>query len=495
MKKKFIKLNDSFSHLSLGNVINIIKNESKNKDTSIQSEVFCVLFNISYINESTVNNYCIGARSIGNDYKQIYINYKKKFSHNKNVMLPIIQNVLSLVEGTIYDIDDPETINNNIYFLNIVKKLYNIAKNDFSVSLEFTSKIKTYLNSNDYILAFTELIFYAILEKKQPLYEEDKVKNMVETLLENTDISAKELQDFLLLELNEGINFSYEIYNLATTNNNSFANFQLGIEYYRGEITGNPDYITSFNYFKKAAYNNHPSAYWMMAKIILDNKITNANEEELKEAINYLNKSMELGNIAAINTLGYCYLNGLGVRKDISIAKKYFEKAASLNYAYAYNNLGKMIEKTNYEEAIIYYKKSADLNESYACNKMGLYYLEKKDYQKSFNYFNKGLNTTMRAKCLWNYFNLAKYFYITGNKEINLEKNLNQAINYYQISQSLIESLIELLFIFVKQNNKDKALEIINKIENHPNYNLKYKELIEDQLQILNKEKINQNLI
>ena len=101
----------------------------------------------------------------------------------------------------------------------------------------------------------------------------------------------------------------------------------------------------------------------------------------------------------------------------------------------------------------------------------------------------------MRAKCLWNYFNLAKYFYITGNKEINLEKNLNQAINYYQISQSLIESLIELLFIFVKQNNKDKALEIINKIENHPNYNLKYKELIEDQLQILNKEKINQNLI
>ena len=120
MKKKFIKLNDSFSHLSLGNVINIIKNESKNKDSSIQSEVFCALFNISYINDSTVNNYCIGARSIGNDYRQIYINFKKKFSNNKNVLLPIIQNVLSLVEGTIYDIDDPETINNNIYFFSAV---------------------------------------------------------------------------------------------------------------------------------------------------------------------------------------------------------------------------------------------------------------------------------------------------------------------------------------------------------------------------------------
>ena len=80
------------------------------------------------------------------------------------------------------------------------------------------------------------------------------------------------------------------------------------------------------------------------------------------------------------------------------------------------------------------------------------------------------------------------------NYKVNIEVPFRDLF-YYQISQSLIESLIELLFIFVKQNNKDKALEIINEIENHPNYNLKYKELIEDQLQILNKEKINQNLI
>lgn len=494
MKKKFIKLNDSYSHLSLGNIINVIKAESKNKDSSIQSEVFCALFDVQYINDSTVNNYCIGARSIGNDYKQIYINLKKKYSQDKNIFKPIIKNILTLIEGTIYDLDNIKEINSNIHLINVTKKLYNIAKNDFSVPLTFTTKIKSYFNNYDYIAAFSELALYAILEKKQPLFEDDKVKNIVEAILDNTDISAKELQDFLLLELNEGINFSYAINNLADTNN-SFANFQLGLQHYRGEITGEPDYITSFNYFKKAALNNHPSAYWMMANIILEKKLGNNSNKDLEKAVSYLEKSMELGNIAAINSLGYCYLNGLGIEKNINKAKDYFEKASSYNYAYAFNNLAKMVENTNKDEAFNYYKKSADLNESYACNKVGLYYLEHDDYLNSFNYFNKGLNTTMRAKCLWNYHNLAKYFYSNGNKEINVEKDIDKAIKYYKISNSLIESLIELLIIYVKQRKKVEALEVINQIEKHPKYDKNYKELIDNNLKIINVTKIDRNLI
>ena len=98
---------------------------------------------------------------------------------------------------------------------------------------------------------------------------------------------------------------------------------------------------------------------------------------------------------------------------------------------------------------------------------MGLYYLNNEDYEKAFNYFKKGINTTLRATCLWNYHNLAKYFYLNGNININISKDINISIEYFKLSAQLIESLIELLYIYVLQNKKDLALNIIKKIKKY----------------------------
>ena len=76
--KKYIKLNNNDNHLSLGNFTRIIKENTINKTSAIQIEVFNALFNTNNINDTTVNNYCIGIRSINNEYKQQYIIYKKK---------------------------------------------------------------------------------------------------------------------------------------------------------------------------------------------------------------------------------------------------------------------------------------------------------------------------------------------------------------------------------------------------------------------------------
>ena len=46
MKNNYIKLNNNLNHLSLGNILNIIKNNSKNKSSAIQTEIFCIIFNI-----------------------------------------------------------------------------------------------------------------------------------------------------------------------------------------------------------------------------------------------------------------------------------------------------------------------------------------------------------------------------------------------------------------------------------------------------------------
>ena len=72
MAKTFIKLNNNDYHLSIGNLFRIIKEMASNKTAALQSELFCILFSIKDINDTTVNNYCVGARSIGDTYKQIF---------------------------------------------------------------------------------------------------------------------------------------------------------------------------------------------------------------------------------------------------------------------------------------------------------------------------------------------------------------------------------------------------------------------------------------
>lgn len=489
MERKYIKLNDNYSHLSLGNVISAIKDESKNKSSAIQSEVFCALFNLDYMNESTVNNYCIGSRSIGNDYKQIYINLKKQYEKNNNIFIDIICNVLSIINGSIYDLKNISKINEQSSLKNICNKLYNISKNDFYVPKDTISKFRKLLKIENYYSLFIELVFYAILEKKQPLYEDERTKNVVETILQNTDISVVDLQNFLILELNEGINFSHSLKGLAN-DGNPYANYHLAVMEYRGEFTGIPRYDKAYDYFKDAANNNHPSACWMIGNMIIKGKIGSNKNEDYKVAIKYFEKAKSLGNIAAINSLGLCYQEGIGVKKDIDKALKLFKEAANKNYVYALNNLGIYYEKqSNNEDAYKYFLKSANLNESFACNKIGEYKRKEGNKKEALVYYQKALESSVNETSLWAYYNIAKYYYLEGDLETNTPKDINKAIDYFEKSNNLIESLEELLFIYYEKyifNNNNEDLNKLNYYKNlieiHSNYNDNIKNLIEIKL-------------
>ena len=502
MKKKYIKLNDNYGHLSLGNIINAIKEESKNKTSAIQSEVFCAIFNINDANISTINNYCIGSRSIGNDYKQIYINLKKNYSKSKEIFKDIICNILTIVDGIISNNKSIEEINNNESLKNICLKLYNISKNDFYVSKNNITIFRNLYNDNNYYELFISFLIYAILEKKQPIYEDDKINNMIASILQNTDISVNELQNFLVLELNEGLNFSYSLKKLAE-DGNSYANYRLAIMEYRGEFTGYPRYDQAYLYFEKAAKNNHPSSYWMLGNMIIKGKVGSKNNNDYKKAFDFFHKAKELGNIAAINSIGICYQNGYGIKKDINIAKKYYEEAAKKNYAYAYNNLGILSEKENdYKNAYSYFLKSANLGESFACNRIGEYERKKGNLKTALEYYHKALESSLNEINIWAYYNIAKYYYLNGNLETNIIKDVDEAIKYFEKSSSLIESLMELLLIYFEKYNIDNDnsnLEKINYykhlIETHPKYNKNIKDNLEIKLnQIQNKELININI-
>ncbi len=452
--KKYIKMNVDNNQLSYGNLSKTIKSLAKNKNSALQTEIFCIIFNIDYINDTTVNNYCIGVRSINSIYKQIYLNYKKIYNKDNHVLLETIINLLFVLEGIIYSFKNNDEklkfINNNQNIKVLCNKLYNIAKNDTSVNNNFITKISNEYKDNNYYLFLCDILFFTILEKKQPVSDNEIRTDIIQNILCNTDISSNELEKFLQLKLSEGINYYHSLKKLAD-NNNAYANYELGMNEYKGLTANYPRYNLSLQYFEKAAKKKHPGACYMIAKLHINNLITDIDNNT---AINHLNIAVECGNIASVNLLGLMYLNGIyPIKKDIQEAIKLFEEATKYDYAYAYNNLGKIKNDINY------YIKSADLGESYACNKVGLYYLNL-DENTAYKYFNKALDNDINNICYYAYYNLAKYFYLT--------KEPNKALNYFEISaeNNIIEAMIELLYIYTNKYINTRNNNILNKLNN-----------------------------
>lgn len=491
MKKKYIKMNDLKNHLSLGNVILVIKNAAKNKVSAIQSEVFCALFDIDDISETNVNNYCTGYRAIGNLYIQKYIVLQNKYKKEKKIFEEIIYNILNILEGFIYK----EKINDSKKLREVCLKLYNIAKNDCNINENFTNELYTLIQNNDLYNAFIKIICYAILENKQPLYESEKRRTLIEITLENTNISTKDLEKFLSLKMTEGINYYHSLKQLVNENN-AYACFELATMEYSGEIAGISRYNICYDLLLKAANQNHPSANWMIANMIINKKIGNGSRDEIKLAWQYLKKAESLGNVAAINTIGICFKNGIGVKKDINKAKRYFEKASKEHYVYALNNLGKYYEENEeFKKAFRYYCESADMGESWAANKIGEMYREgkgtKKDLKKAFEYYIISEDSSIKEICWYSKYNLAKYYYLNGSAVVNIEKNEEKAIKLFTEASlnGIINASIELLYIYCKKYKetndatyKDLMSKYIDKVETHPEYNKQIKNKIESKL-------------
>ena len=479
MEKSFIKLNVDDNYLSIGNFCRILKDNSVNKSAALQSEIFCLLFETESVNYTTINNYCIGCRKISDSYKQIYINKKKHYNKDKYLFVNIVTNIINILDGRVYVFDNEkfayDSINSNTNLKNFCTKLYNISKNDKEISNSFSSNLYSLINGNKLYECLIEILFYIILEFKQPIYVEDIKKNSIEKLLMNTNISSNELLEYLNLKYIEGANYNYLLKKMANEEN-AYACFELGNDEYLGHIKGYPRYNISYNYLKIASDKGHPTATYLMAKMYFNKNIGTGSNEDLELSFNLYNKAMGLGSIASINSIGLFYLNGIyPVKKNIDKAIDYFNKAISYDYAYAYNNLGKIYEiKKEYNKAIDYYIKSADLGESWACNKVGEYYRLNNNMDKAFEYYNKGLESPVNYLCYYNCYNLGKYFYYNGNPDIDLEKDINKAIELINEASSngIIEASIFLLYYYVDLYLKTKDKDIIRNID-------KYKSLIE----------------
>ncbi len=395
--------------LSLGNIINTIKSIADNKNAS-QSEIFSCLFNTNNINNTTINNYCIGYRSIPLEYKQMY----KNMYFNKDMFLDIFTSIINILDNRIYS-KDIDVINSNNKLKDVINSLILVCKKDKNIKKSFIDKIKS-LNNYD---AFMELLYYGIVENNQPIYKQDI----------NIKINKSELDEYLKVKLYYGQSYISSLITLSKKEN-MYACAELGSLEFDGLVSGEKDYNKSFEYYIEAANKNHPKACWMVANLMLSGKV----KMDFDTMWNYLNKSIKLGSAAGYNTMGLCYLKGINPENkiDINEAKKNFIIASEYGYVYAFNNLGKIYEdEGNIEEAYKYYKISADMNESWSLNKMGEYYRKMGDFKTAFMYYNKAIDSPINEVNKFAYYNLAKYYYEKGNICANIDIDSKKAKDYY----------------------------------------------------------------
>ena len=428
MSKKFIKMNDNKNNLSLGNLVNIIKKYSKVKESSIQHEVFCSLFDIKNINNTTVNNYLIGYRAIGLDYKKMYIDLKEKYSKDNKVFFRILCNVISILDEVIYNLNDISLniINNNVRLNNVCKDLLKLCKADKSINKNKEKEINLFYSDNNLYECFINILLFVVLEKKQPIYIEDINKYIIK----------EELDSYLNINLYEGTSYITSLIELGKKDN-MYANAELGSLEYSGFINGNVDYEKCYNYYLLSAKKNHPKACFMVANLILKNLVL---EKSIDVAWHYLCISVEEGNKAAINKMGLCYLNGNNPNKiiDINKALECFKNASDMGYSYSFNNLGLYFESLNdMNKALYYYKLSSDLNNSWALNKVGEIYRLNSDLKTAYFYYIKSIECPITERYYYAYYNLANYYYLCGNKELGIKKDLNKYSEYISIFNKL----------------------------------------------------------
>ena len=481
MKKNFIKMNNNQNQLSLGNFCKIVKELAQNKSFANQTEVFYCLFDAHDVSDSTVNNYCIGYRSIGTEFRQIYIKYKKEYHEKPEAFDEVILGLISILDGQIYSkISHNELIikaNNHPLLKKLVLELYNLAKNDQSVSDEFTKNIYKQISQNQIYQTLCDILIYIVLEKKQPIYTETSQKEVIENILNSTNISVSELEKFLKLQMQDGINYTHSLKTLVKEQN-PYACYEMGELEYTGQMVGYPRYIKSYEYFKIAAEKSHPRASWLIAQMIYQKKIGNLSADDLKLAWYYLKKAESVGSVAATNTIGVCYLKGLVPDEPQSETKaiKYFKKAISFDYVYAYNNLGKIYEsKKDYKKAFKYFSFGAEKGESWSCNKVGEYYrlgiIGEVDMAKAFKYYNLATEVPLNILDHWSYYNLAKYFYLNGSHQAGTEKNTDKAIKYFKkaASKGIIEAYEELIYIYIDKYKSSQSDYYFNKINEYLN--------------------------
>lgn len=128
---------------------------------------------------------------------------------------------------------------------------------------------------------------------------------------------------------------------------------------------------------------------------------TNTAPEQFIYTFEYAKAKAETGDAKAQTYLGFCYENGLEVKKDYVEALKWFHKAVDQNYAEAQRNLGWCYYdghgvQRDYTEAVKWFQKAADQDNAQAQCNLGDCYAKgngvPKDSVEAIKWYQKAAN-------------------------------------------------------------------------------------------------------
>ncbi|MGC9659562.1 hypothetical protein BFR77_08900 [Acinetobacter pittii] len=102
------------------------------------------------------------------------------------------------------------------------------------------------------------------------------------------------------------------------------AQSQMGDAYLFGEYDLNVDYKQAFNWYQKAADQSDAKSQYNLAIMYLNGY---GVKKDLSKSVEYYRKSALQGDADSQLQLGIRYLNGEGVETNIQTAKEWFQKA------------------------------------------------------------------------------------------------------------------------------------------------------------------------
>jgi len=136
-------------------------------------------------------------------------------------------------------------------------------------------------------------------------------------------LNASYLENAHKALLSQNISKAIQLYKLSAREGVDEANFQLGKIYYMQKYN-HRDFNKAFEYFKKAADYGHQKAKYNLAIIYSQKRFKKHNFKRAYELFLSLAKH---GQSNAQYRVGIALLYGLGVKKDYSLSKRWFEES------------------------------------------------------------------------------------------------------------------------------------------------------------------------
>jgi len=110
---------------------------------------------------------------------------------------------------------------------------------------------------------------------------------------------------------------------------------ELGLDYYTGKLVKKSE-SNAITIWQIAENLGSSEARLRIAIAKINNSI---NSTDYKNSLNEIEAAMDEGSVLAQATLAYCYQNGVGTEKSITLAVKYYRLAAERGNQFAFNQL------------------------------------------------------------------------------------------------------------------------------------------------------------